>query len=331
MTKPTPRGLAVAVASVAFATVGGVWALPQLLGIAAAGMALLVISALVTRGGTAIGVTVGAPERVARGEAAWVDVRLQASRAHRFGLLVIDRRGRANAVSWQPAPTIAIPIDTAKRGIWQQGPWQLQRMDPWALFRRDVGLIDALDVAVTPRIHVVSLAKIPLGLSQMRGTQEMGSTTFASLREYVVGDEIRQIHWRSSAKTGTLMTRQYVDITRPRIDFVLVNDSGAYVSDDEFERAVDLAASLVAMALQSGLDTGLSATSGERARMTRGAIGPAMDVLAAVQCVSVSTQQRLLGLARETTVVVTGNQTAGWWQGISAASVLRPDLDTTAE
>ena len=331
MTKPTPRGLAVAAASVAFATVGGVWALPQLIGVAAAGLVSLAVSALLTRGGPSIGATVRAPERVARGDAAWVEMQLQAARSHRFGLLLKDMRGNSFAVSWRPSPSVAIRVDTAKRGIWQQGPWRLQRMDPWALFRRDVGRVDALEVAVTPRIHTVSLAKVPLGLSQVRGTQEMGSTTFASLREYVVGDEIRQIHWRSSAKTGTLMTRQYVDITRPRIDFVLVNDSRAYVSDEEFEQTVDLAASLAAMALQSGLDTGLITTSGERARRTRGAIGPAMDVLAAVQCVSVSTQQRLLGLARETTVVVTGNQAAGWWQGISAASVLRPDVDTTAE
>ena len=31
----------------------------------------------------------------------------------------------------------------------------------------------------------------------------MGTTTFATLREYVIGDELRHVHWRSSAKTLT--------------------------------------------------------------------------------------------------------------------------------
>lgn len=324
MTRPTTRGLGVAGACLLLLVIGSIWSLPQLIGVATAGLILLLGSALITLGGANVRASVRAPERVTRQDKAWIEVRLFAGRIHRFGLVLAGERGGEFAVSWNPDPVAMIAIPTSRRGIWQLGPWRVLRVDPFALFTRQVGAVEAVDVVIVPRIHAASLAQVPIGLSEMRGTQELGTTTFASLREYVVGDELRHIHWRSSAKTGTLMTRQYVDVTRPRIDFVFVDDTRAYGDDEEFERAVDLTASLISVALLSGLDTGLTSTSGEKARMSRGAMGAALDLLAVVQRVATTTEQRLLHLAKDTTIVITGHHASGWWQHIAAAAVCRP-------
>jgi uncharacterized protein (DUF58 family) len=67
---------------------------------------------------------------------------------------------------------------------------------------------------------------------------------FHSLREYVPGDERRNIHWKSTAKTGSYMVRQYEETRRSHLMVALSLAAGDYASDDEFELAVSVAGSL---------------------------------------------------------------------------------------
>jgi uncharacterized protein (DUF58 family) len=199
----------------------------------------------------------------------------------------------------------------------------LERVDPWGLLRRKVGEIDGVAVLVVPRVRPVSLASLPSAMTEFGGSAEMGSTTFAMLREYVIGDELRHVHWKSSAKVGTLMMRQYVDVTRPRLTLVLVVDARAYRDDEEFEETVDLAASLAAVAGSSGLDVELVTTSGERAMHTGARSAAAMELLAIVEMTTTSPDTRLLRTPRATTIVVRGTGPAGWWDRIPAAAVVK--------
>ena len=73
---------------------------------------------------------------------------------------------------------------------------------------------------------------------------------FHALREYVPGDDRRFIHWRSSAKTGTFMVRQFEETRRSRLMVLLDLDAGAYADDAEFELAVSAAASVGARAIR---------------------------------------------------------------------------------
>jgi uncharacterized protein (DUF58 family) len=50
-----------------------------------------------------------------------------------------------------------------------------------------------------------------------------GAITFDTLREYVIGDELRHVHWRTSARVGELMVREHVDTSPARI-VVLLDD-----------------------------------------------------------------------------------------------------------
>ena len=65
--------------------------------------------------------------------------------------------------------------------------------------------------------HVIALDPRPAGRARhLEGpVSDTGAArhaqTFHSLREYVPGDDIRRIHWRSTARTGTLMVRDHVD------------------------------------------------------------------------------------------------------------------------
>ena len=45
--------------------------------------------------------------------------------------------------------------------------------------------------------------------------------SFHAIRDYVAGDARRHVHWRSTAKTGTMMVRQYEETRRSRIAVVM--------------------------------------------------------------------------------------------------------------
>ncbi|MBM3689630.1 MAG: DUF58 domain-containing protein [Actinobacteria bacterium] len=192
------------------------------------------------------------------------------------------------------------------------------------MFRRTVGEADGVAMLVVPRVRPVSMASLPSALAEFGGSSEMGTTTFAMLREYVIGDELRHVHWKSSAKTGTLMMRQYIDVTRPRLMLVLVTETRAYTSEEEFESAVDFIASLATVAASSGLDVEVCTTTGERAAHGKGRSSAAIDMLALVERGASGVDMRLLRANRGTTIVVRGHDATGWWDRVPAMAVLRP-------
>ena len=320
----TARGWGALVVVVASATLGLALGYPEGVGLAVGALLLLIVSfCLISGGGPAIALAL-APPRVERLSDTIVRVDVEVARAHRRGLRL---RGTdsSHPVVWDATGVHAdISVPTHRRGPVSLGPWVLERVDPWGLMRRRVGEVEGVALLVVPRVRPVSLAALPSALADFGGSAEMGTTTFATLREYVIGDELRHVHWRSSAKTGKLMMRQYVDVTRPRITLVLVAEERAYTSADEFEEAVDFIASLAAVASSSGLDVEVVTTSGERASHGGGRSTAVLDLLALVERGASGVDTRLLRSNRATTIVVRGQGVLGWWDRIPALSVMRP-------
>ena len=323
-TRLTARGWGVLAVVVASAGLGLALGYPEGVGLAVGALILLVVSYfLVSGGGPAFALAL-APPRVERLSDTVVRVDVEATRAHRRGLR-LRSASASHPVVWDETGVHAdIPVPTRRRGPVSLGPWVLERVDPWGLMRRRAGEVEGAALLVVPRARAVSLAALPSALADFGGSAEMGTTTFATLREYVIGDELRHVHWRSSAKTGKLMMRQYVDVTRPRITLVLVAEERAYTSADEFEDAVDFIASLAAVASSSGLDVEVVTTSGERASHGGGRSTAVLDLLALVERGASGVDTRLLRANRATTIVVRGQGVLGWWDRIPAIAVMRP-------
>src|SRR5690606_36459872 len=74
--------------------------------------------------------------------------------------------------------------------------------------------------------------------------------SFHALREYATGDERRYIHWKSTAKTGTYMVRQFEETRRSHLVVALSLASVDYAGEDEFELAVSVAGSLGVRAIR---------------------------------------------------------------------------------
>lgn len=67
---------------------------------------------------------------------------------------------------------------------------------------------------------------------------------FYGLREYEPGDDVRNVHWLSSAKTGTLMIRQYEATRRTDTSVTISVNPDEYVNGEEFEMAVSIHSSI---------------------------------------------------------------------------------------
>lgn len=154
--------------------------------------------------------------------------------------------------------TTRYPVPVARRGVVRVGPLTLVRQDPAGLARRTVVLAAPVDVLVRPRVH--PLPMLSAGRAHhIEGpdsySADDGSQTFHTLRNYVTGDDLRRVHWRSSARTGELMVRQMVDASLPHTSVVLDTRRTAYPGPDGFdasELAVDIAASVACAALAHG-------------------------------------------------------------------------------
>jgi uncharacterized protein (DUF58 family) len=253
----TRRGLIALVGGLALT--GGGWALgwPELvaLGVAAIVAVVIALGWLAVRPRVEV-VREIEPDRVMAGGIAFGRVKVfNASRRASFAFVARERFGdgfvdvpipRLSA-GGRKSTTYRLP--STARGVVSVGPLFIGRGDPLGLVRAEREHGDVVKLWVHPRHH--ALSPLPASLTRsLEGptsdTAPNGTITFHALREYVRGDDLRQVHWRSTAKTGTLMVRQHVDTSLP--DAMVVVDTRASThadAPDSLEVAMEVTASVV--------------------------------------------------------------------------------------
>jgi uncharacterized protein (DUF58 family) len=138
-------------------------------------------------------------------------------------------------------------VPTTRRGVVPIGPVRTVRADPVGILRRELIWASALDLFVHPR--TIAIPSMSTGfIRDLEGapTRDLTSSdvAFHSLREYVPGDERRNIHWKSTAKTGSYMVRQYEETKRSHLMIALSLADADYADPAEFELAVSVVGSL---------------------------------------------------------------------------------------
>lgn len=141
----------------------------------------------------------------------------------------------------------AYRLPTRERGVFEVEPIELTRRDPFELFRHSRRYAEAERIWVYPRN--LELQPLPVGLSRnLEGPSSelspQGTVTFHRLREYHDGDDLRLVHWRSSARAGRLLVRHNVDTSQP-FTVVVFDQRPSLYTEASFEDAVDVAASVV--------------------------------------------------------------------------------------
>jgi uncharacterized protein (DUF58 family) len=138
-------------------------------------------------------------------------------------------------------------IPTQRRAVIPVGPVRSIRQDPFGLLRRQVRWTDTRDLFVHPRTTALDGSSSGF-IRDLEGlpTRDLSSSdvSFHALRDYVAGDDRRHIHWKSTARTGELMVRQFEETRRSHLAVSLSTNTQEFAAESDFELAVSAAASI---------------------------------------------------------------------------------------
>jgi len=154
-------------------------------------------------------------------------------------------------------------IPASQRGVITVGPVTSLRGDPFSIFQRRVAWTDPVDMFIHPRtVPLDSLGSGLLRDLEGQATNDVSASdlAFHALRPYAPGDDLRHIHWRSSAKhtaasgMDSFLVRQFLDTRRSHIAVLVDVNSDDYATPGEFELAISMGASVAVRALMDELD-----------------------------------------------------------------------------
>lgn len=162
--------------------------------------------------------------------------------------------------------TVKYRLYAASRGDYGFGDIVLRWQGAWGLIIKQARIRAAERIKVYPNInearrHELSAHRNRQLLSGLRKTRVRGQgREFESLRDYVIGDEIRNISWTSTARRGRLITRQY-QIERNQSIVVLV-DAGRLMTSriehlSKLDHAINAALAIGYVATSGGDNVGL--------------------------------------------------------------------------
>ncbi len=206
--------------------------------------------------------------RVRPGQRVSVDIEVENLAATPTSFLLLEDRvpqalGRSarlviaglRAKSRQRASYSLVP---QRRGRYTLGPLSVDLSDPFALTKVRVEFDEREELVVTPEVEDLSGGPsspfgMTTGLAMARNLFRTGDE-FYTMRPYVVGDDLRRIHWPSVARSGQLMIRQD-ESTRRSTAVLFVDTREAAIGQihaRSFERAVSAAASIGVLLVRYG-------------------------------------------------------------------------------
>jgi len=179
-------------------------------------------------------------------------------------------------------------LTTDTRGEIEIGPMRTRVTDPFGLAASSRTSAPDATVLVLPRIDAIAAPPQPGGnLAQKadRTPNRVGAhgDEFSSLRAYVIGDDLRKVHWPSSARTGDLVVR-LEDVPEHGHSLVLLDVRSTSADPETFEEMVSATASLVVACRDRGDRVRLVTTSGvDESADTTAEADQLLDFLALVQ------------------------------------------------
>jgi uncharacterized protein (DUF58 family) len=259
----TTRGRSFVAAGVAVLIASAVTSERDLLRIAILLLALPLVSAMVvarTRYRLSSDRRLGSP-RTAAGQDSAVTVRLDNISRLPTGLLLVEDRvpyvlgPRPRFVLDRVEPRgrreVTYTVRSDVRGRYQLGPLSLRLTDPFGMCELQRSFTRRDTLVVTPRVLPLPVVQLAgewtgSGESRARSIASAGEDD-AATREYRQGDDLRRVHWRSTARMGQLMVRREEQPWQARCTLLLGTRTVGHAGEgpgSSFEWAVSAAASL---------------------------------------------------------------------------------------
>ena len=161
-------------------------------------------------------------------------------------------------------------IHTESRGRYPVGPMHVRVSDPLGMVDFDQVIASTATILVTPRTE--ALPQIPLtgrwaGAGDNR-TRDLlgGGSPDVTIREYRLGDDLRRIHWPTSARAGELMVRREEQQWQSRCTLLIDNRRIAHRGSGQkssMERAVSVAASIMRTLVAQDFEVRLVSATGQ--------------------------------------------------------------------
>ncbi|WP_162786998.1 DUF58 domain-containing protein [Janibacter anophelis] len=167
---------------------------------------------------------------------------------------------------------ISFPIPTPKRGVIPVGPPTTVLGDPIGITRRTTTFGTQQLMHVHPR-HVALESGAHGLLRDLEGEAtpdlSMADISFHALREYEPGDDRRHVHWRSSARHGKLLVRQFQETRRSHLGVVVDTDPAMYAGGEgDVETAIAIGASLMVRSIKDEQEATIVCNDGFASRTT---------------------------------------------------------------
>lgn len=165
---------------------------------------------------------------------------------------------------------VSYQVRSDVRGQFEIGPMTVRISDPFGLVELGRSFRTTVPITVVPR--TVPLSPIPLG-GDWTGSGDnrprafaTGSAEDVTVREYRDGDDLRRVHWRTSARFGELMVRREEQPWQSRATLFLDNRARAHRGQglaSSLEAAVSATASIAVHLSQRGYTVRLVTATGE--------------------------------------------------------------------
>ena len=276
--RPKGRALIAALIAVILMFAGGTGQAAWLYVLAAGVLGLIAGSSLVRHGLSGCRLVRTLPSTIRLGER--VPVRLAVVNSERRNLPLFRVEDRFLAFSPEVLACEGLPagdegtVETVRRarrrGLFDSGEVVLTSGWPFGLFGSQRTLDVPSRVVVTPRwvelssFPILEPSSFPLEHLHERARTGAG-LEYLGVREYRAGDPARSVHWRSSARAGRLVVREYEEEVQRRVALVLAGRDDGVPPDSSFEALTSAAASVARYALVTGHPVDLVRASGSGA------------------------------------------------------------------
>jgi len=195
-----------------------------------------------------------------------------------YGLAVRDvlpegiHAERPNGVVVQLGPgtsaSVCYTASATQRGVYAMEAVSFSTRFPFGLFHQARTRPLASEIVVYPRLGRVAAGFIARAQTQAEtrppSQQASGHEEFRGLREYRPGDNPRWIHWKSSAKLGQPLVKEYEAAIADRA-FILLDTRSLANGDEPLESAIRFAATLGRDLIQRNFQVSLAAYAPELA------------------------------------------------------------------
>lgn len=170
---------------------------------------------------------------------------------------------------WNRRGEVTYTIEPLRRGYYHFGETVCSTEDIFGLFEHHGKMMLRQSFRILPRTvnidHWQQFNRMLKGAhhhsASLRAHRE--TTQIDGVREYVYGDRLSRIHWKTTARTGIWKSKEFERESLPKMVVVLDRKAKAYQSSDQFETAVSVAASLIRFAWREQLAFGLLSVGNE--------------------------------------------------------------------